>query len=116
MSIRTLQQKFSLSQKQLLLLESEIEKRKPSKVISYILWFIGGFGIFGFHRFYNHDYKYGCLMLCTFGGLFFWGFTDIFRIDKICQKRTEILENEIIDEIKIIEELKRQNINVHNIL
>lgn len=103
MSLKSMQLKYQLSSKQLLMLESEVEKRKPSTLLTYFLWLGSSFGIFALHRFYLHDYKKAILMFVTLGGCFIWGITDIFRIDNIISKRIEQLEEEIIDEIRVME-------------
>lgn len=43
-----------------------------STAISYLLWFLGGFGVLGLHRFYLGRWVTGLLWLLT-GGLFLVG-------------------------------------------
>lgn len=86
--------KNNLTEKQLLILESELNKKKTSKFFTIILWLF--LGVFGIHRFYNKDYYKGTLMLLTLGGLLIWWFIDLFNIDKIVNKRTSSLEKELI--------------------
>jgi hypothetical protein len=51
-----------------------------SVAVAYLLWFIGGFGILGLHRFYLRKYGTGFLWLFT-GGLFGIGAsTDLFTL------------------------------------
>ena len=51
-----------------------------SLVISYLLWFLGGFGVLGLHRFYLGRWITGLIWLFT-GGLFFIGaIIDLFLI------------------------------------
>jgi TM2 domain-containing membrane protein YozV len=48
--------------------------------IAYLLWFLGGFGILGLHRFYLGRWVTGLIWLFT-GGLFFVGaLVDLFLI------------------------------------
>lgn len=115
MSLVTLQAKFSLTPEQLLILDSEINKRKPIKAIAFMFWFFSGLGILGLHRFYLHNYKAGIFMLITLGGFFIFAFTDIFRIDRICKERTEQIELEILDEINMMNNAKKHNINIQKL-
>lgn len=51
-----------------------------STTVAYLLWFFGGFGVLGLHRFYAGKVGTGLLWLFT-GGLFGIGaFIDLFLI------------------------------------
>lgn len=115
MSLLSISKKNNLSSEELIILNSELEKRKPSKIICFILWFMSPLGIFAFHRIYTHDYKNAILMIISLGGFFIWGFTDIFRIDSICKKRTEQIELEVINDIQIMKKAKEENIEIQKL-
>lgn len=115
MSLSSISQKSNLTPEQLIILDSELEKNKPSKLVTYILWLFSGCGIFAFHRIYNHDYKNAILMIISMGGFMIWGLTDIFRIDSICQKRIEYLEKAIIQDIEMMANAKQKNIIIQKI-
>lgn len=88
--------KENLSQKELLILNSEMDKRKKSKGAAVALWFFTG-GIGG-HRYYMGDIGYAVGMTFTLGGLGFWALLDIFfflpRIDQINeQTERDIINN-----------------------
>ncbi|EJP16414.1 NINE protein [Leptospira interrogans] len=51
-----------------------------SKGLAYLLWFFGGFGIFGIHRFYLGKIGTGILWLCTIGVFGFGAFFDLFTL------------------------------------
>lgn len=53
--------------------------------VSYILWFVGGFGVLGLHRFYLGRWITGILWLLT-GGFFLIGaLIDLFLIPSMVQ-------------------------------
>lgn len=51
-----------------------------SSVISYLLWFVGGFGVLGLHRFYLGRWVTGLIWLFTGGLLFIGAIIDLFLI------------------------------------
>ncbi len=53
------------------------------KFIFIVLWLIGGFGMFGLHRFYLGFKVSGFIWLFSFGGLMIGAIYDIFNIDKL---------------------------------
>jgi TM2 domain-containing membrane protein YozV len=69
--------------------------KKKSSGMAYLWWLIGGFGIFGIHRFYLGHIGMGVLYLFT-GGLFCIGaFIDLFRIPSMVKaKNNEFMAQE----------------------
>ncbi len=56
-----------------------------SAPIAYLLWFVGGFGVLGLHRFYLGRWITGIIWLLT-GGFFLIGaIVDLFLIPSIVQ-------------------------------
>ncbi len=56
-----------------------------SAPVSYLLWFLGGFGVLGLHRFYLGRWVTGLLWLFT-GGFFLIGaLVDLFLIPSMTQ-------------------------------
>ena len=53
--------------------------------VSMLLWLF--LGIFGAHRFYNHHYVTGLLMLLSLGGFGLWWIADFFFMDFILHRR-----------------------------
>lgn len=91
--------KKDLSAEQLALVQGEFEKKKKSKGILYLLWFFLG-GIGG-HRYYLGDIGRGIAMTLTLGGLGFWALIDVFFIGGRLEEKNEILENDIIQNVKV---------------
>ena len=70
-----------------------------SLVISYLLWFLGGFGVLGLHRFYLGRWITGLIWLFT-GGLFFIGaIVDLFVIP--AHVRVENLARQLLEHSSI---------------
>lgn len=56
-----------------------------SALVAYLLWFLGGFGVLGLHRFYLGRWVTGLIWLLT-GGVFFIGaLIDLFLIPSMVQ-------------------------------
>jgi TM2 domain-containing membrane protein YozV len=56
-----------------------------NSLIAYLLWFLGGFGVLGLHRFYLGRWITGLLWLFT-GGLFLLGaIIDLFLIPSMVE-------------------------------
>jgi len=64
----SLEDKSKLTEKQLAVLESEMQKHKKSVGVAYLLWFF--FGSLGIHKFYLGNTKTGLLYLIL--GIFGW--------------------------------------------
>lgn len=77
--------KEKLSQKELLILNSEMEKKRKSKGAAVAFSFFTG-GIGG-HRYYMGDIGYALGMTFTLGGFGLWTLIDVFlfpqRVDQI---------------------------------
>ncbi|SMO83358.1 TM2 domain-containing protein [Melghirimyces algeriensis] len=92
--------KRDLTGEQLSMVHSELERRKKSKGVLYLMWFF--LGLIGGHRFYLGDIGLGVAML-FFGWLTFgiWPFIDVFFIGSRLEKKTEMLEREIIQGVMV---------------
>lgn len=90
--------KKDLTAEQLSMVNSELEKKKRSKSLMYILWLFTG-GIGG-HRYYLGDIGIGIAQTLTLGGLGLWALIDVFLIGKALEKKTEALEYVIINDVK----------------
>ena len=77
-----------------------------SKKIAYLLWLIGGFGMFGFHRFYLEKYGTGVGWFLS-GGLFFVGsLYDLVTLGKQVEENNNIVE-EKYHETRRLQEVKK---------
>lgn len=65
-----------------------------SKGVAYLLWFFGGLGCFGFHRFYLGKWGTGFLWLITFGLFGFGAFIDLFTTGNKVDLYNMRLDNE----------------------
>ncbi|SFS53007.1 TM2 domain-containing protein [Marininema halotolerans] len=94
-----IQLKQQLTPDQLQMLHGELEMRKKSKVVMYLLWIF--MSTFGAHRFYLGDTGYAVAML-FFGWLtlFLWPLIDVFFIGKRIDEKNTQLELEIISQIR----------------
>ena len=91
--------KKELTNEQLMMVESEMNKVRKNKTPAWLLWFFGaGFGL---HRLYIGDIGLGIAMLClnwaTFG---LWGLIDALFINARIDKKNEEAELDIINKIK----------------
>ncbi|AZB66622.1 TPA: TM2 domain-containing protein [Staphylococcus pseudintermedius] len=89
-----LQAKQNMSQNDLMILRSEMDKKEKSKGVMWLLWFFTG-GIGG-HRYYLGDIGYAIAMTFTLGGLGFWSLIDAFLISGRLRKKNEEIERDII--------------------
>lgn len=86
--------KQNLSQRELLILNSEMDKKKKSKGIATLLWFFTG-GLGG-HRYYLGDIGYAVAMTFTLGGCGIWTLIDIFFFLSRTDQINDQTEREII--------------------
>lgn len=100
----SLLQKQSLTSEQLQLLASEMSKKQKTGGIAWLLWFFTG-GIGG-HRFYLGRTGTGVAMLLTLGGLGIWTLVDLFLLSSMIRDTNEKVENEIISEIRLINQAR----------
>ncbi|HEC2173568.1 TPA: TM2 domain-containing protein [Staphylococcus delphini] len=89
-----LQAKQNMSQNDLMILRSEMDKKQKSPGIMWFLWFFTG-GIGG-HRYYLGDIGYALGMTFTLGGFGFWALIDAFLISGRLKKKNEEIERDII--------------------
>ncbi|MBU7592224.1 TM2 domain-containing protein [Metabacillus halosaccharovorans] len=94
--------KQNLDQQQQAILASEFDKRKKSKVVTFLLWFF--LGTFGAHRFYTGQTGYAIAMLLLgWATLGIWPFIDgivclVSKVDSI----NEEIERDIIAQLSTI--------------
>ncbi|WP_239704990.1 TM2 domain-containing protein [Mammaliicoccus sp. E-M24] len=86
--------KQNLSSQELLILQSEVDKKGKSKTPAWLLWLFTG-GIGG-HRYYMGDIGYAVLMTLTLGGLGLWTLIDAFLINGAIDKKNEEIEREVM--------------------
>ena len=92
--------KQDLTGQELQLLSTEMDKKKKSITVSWLMWFfLGGFGG---HRYYLGKIGTGILMTLTLGGLGIWALIDAFLINKMVRKLNDEIEGKIIQEIKVL--------------
>lgn len=96
--MKNILKKQQLTDSQLKLVEQEFNKKKKDSLAMYLIWLF--FGALGGHRFYLGDIGMGIAQLLTLGGLGFWSLIDVAFIDKRLQLKNEIIESDIIDQIK----------------
>ncbi|WP_204256704.1 TM2 domain-containing protein [Mammaliicoccus sciuri] len=86
--------KQNLSSQELLILQSELDKKGKSKTPAWLLWLFTG-GIGG-HRYYMGDVGYAVLMTLTLGGLGLWTLIDAFLINGAIDKKNEEIERDVM--------------------
>ncbi len=86
--------KQNLSSQELLILQSELDKKGKSKTPAWLLWLFTG-GIGG-HRYYMGDIGYAVLMTLTLGGLGLWTLIDAFLINGAIDKKNEEIERDVM--------------------
>lgn len=86
--------KQNLSSQELLILQSELDKKGKSKTPAWLLWLFTG-GIGG-HRYYMGDIGYAVAMTLTLGGLGFWSLIDAFLINGAIDKKNEEVERDVM--------------------
>lgn len=95
-----------LSTEEMLLVNSEVEKKKRSLVVAYLLWFF--LGALGAHRFYFKKTGTGIAMLLMvvltigFGAIItgIWALVDAFLMPGWQQREVEAIERETIESLK----------------
>ena len=87
-----------LTERELLVYQIEIEKRRKAPIIVWLLWW--ALGSFGGHRYYIGSKRLAILMTCTFGGLGFWTLIDAFRIPALLRKDRASVEEAVLGEIQ----------------
>lgn len=90
--------KQSLTSEELMMVNSEFEKKQKSKLIMYLLWWFTG--VLGGHRYYLGDIGYAIGMTLTLGGLGLWTLIDVFIIGKRLETKNNMIEQEIITQVK----------------
>lgn len=86
--------KQNLSPQELLILQSELDKKGKSKTPAWLLWLFTG-GIGG-HRYYMGDIGYAVAMTLTLGGLGIWSLIDAFLINSVIDKKNEEVERDVM--------------------
>lgn len=94
-----LQFKKNLTNDQLILLESEMNKKRKSKTPAWLLWvFTGGIGG---HRYYLGDIGYAVAMtFLNWATLGIWSLIDAFLINRRIEQKNEQIELDILSMIK----------------
>ncbi len=92
--------KQDLTGQELQILSTEMDKKKKSLTVAWLLWFF--FGGIGGHRYYFGKIGTGILMTLTLGGLGIWTIIDAFLINKTVRKLNDDIESKIIQEIKVL--------------
>lgn len=100
-------QKQGLTSEELQMLNSEMMKKHKSAGITWLLWFFTG-GVGG-HRFYLGRTGTAVAMLLTLGGLGIWSLIDLFLINSMVKETNEKIENEIIAEIRLLKNAKKNS-------
>ena len=65
--------------------------------VAYLLWFLGGLGILGLHRFYLGRWPTGLLWLLTGGVVGIGAFLDLFAIPGMVQ--VENLSRKLLEQV-----------------
>lgn len=103
----SLLQKQGLTSEELQMLNSEMQKKQKASGTTWLLWFFTGG--FGGHRFYLGKTGTAVAMLLTFGGFGVWALIDLFLLSGMIRDTNEQIENEILDEIRVIASAKRNS-------
>ena len=89
-----LQAKQQLNPQELMILQSEVDKKGKSKTPAWLLWlFLGGIGG---HRYYMGDIGYAVGMTLTLGGFGLWTLIDAFLINGAIDEKNEKIERNVI--------------------
>lgn len=91
--------KSQLSPQQMILVQSEVDKKAKSKTIALLFWWF--LGAFGGHRFYTGDTGRAlCMMFFGIFTLYIWNLVDGFLIGKRVEEINEQIELEEIMRVK----------------
>lgn len=97
--METLFAKRELSAEQLMLVSSEMDNRRKSRGVMYVLWWFAG-ALAG-HRFYMGDIGYAIAMLLLgWATLFIWPLIDVFFIGKRLEHINKQTEMDIIRSVQ----------------
>jgi len=100
-------QKQGLTSEELQMLSIEMSNKRKSSGATWLLWLFTG--VLGGHRFYLGKTGSAVLMLITLGGFGFWTFIDLFLINGMIRNTNEKIENELLSEIRLIRQSKRNS-------
>jgi len=99
--------KQNMSQNDLMILRSEMDKKEKKTIAAWLLWFFLG-GVGG-HRYYLGDIGYAICMTLTLGGLGFWALIDAFFINKRLREKNEEIERQIMVDMGLSKGDSRSN-------
>lgn len=91
--------KQNMSQGDLMILRSEMDKKEKKTGVMWILWWFTG--VIGGHRYYLGDVGYAIGMTLTLGGLGFWALFDAFLIGNRLKEKNEEIERDIMIQMGI---------------
>lgn len=94
-----IQLKKDLSSQDLLVLQTEMDRKRKKKGVAFVLWWF--FGIIGGHRYYLGDIGYALGMTFTLGGIGFWTLIDAFLISGRVDEKNDELERDVIANLSI---------------
>lgn len=100
--------KNKMTSQELQLLASEMDAKKKSTAVTYLLWFF--FGGLGGHRYYLGKYGTAILMTLTIGCLGFWTLIDLFLINGMLKKKNSEIESEIISKIQLLNQEPKERV------
>lgn len=92
--------KQNMSARELQMLQSEMDRKKKSAVLVWILWLFVGY--LGVHRFYLGKVGTGILFLLTGGILGIGWFIDIFLNQHSVNRKNEEIEMGLMQQIKMV--------------
>lgn len=90
---------YNLTDREINILNSEMDNRGKSKMIAFLLWFF--LGTLGAHRFYSRNTTRAIFMILTLGGLGVWTLIDGFFIFKRINVVNEKIKSQIAREIEL---------------
>jgi TM2 domain-containing membrane protein YozV len=104
-----------LSTEQQLMINSELDKKKKSKGIAFLLWVF--LGTLGAHRFYLGDIGLGIGMIVVWAISWFllfipiviWALIDVFLISGRVDRANNEIELDIISRVKLVTQHNQQN-------